>query len=157
MEALLSALIVAVLANLLVQYIQNWLNQKREDRKLLLQTLPILSKLKPHLDEYYAPQSQEIDELSRELILVAGGVHTRSYGKLADKLVDFVMKPDKRVDKLDELFKEVSEKVSKPINRGNKKEKQFFKKVAEELKQIMEKEDKARQKKGGENEKKELS
>ena len=147
MEGLLSALIVAVLTNLLVQYTQNWLNQKREDRKLLLQTLSILSKLKPHLGEYYAPQSQEIAELSRELMIVAGGVHTRSYGKLADKLVDFVKKPDKRVDKLDELFQEVSEEVSKPINRVNKKEKQFFKKVAEELKQIMEKEDKAREEK----------
>ena len=136
MEGLLSVLILTVLGNIISEYYQNWLNHRREDRKRLLQTLNTLLKIKPYLVEYYPPPSPELDELCRELLLSASGVHTKNYRGLADKLVEFARKADKRTDELIELFQQVAAKVSKPLDRFHRKQNKLFAKALEELRKV---------------------
>jgi len=126
---------LASIAGIATQVFQNHALIKRKDKELLLEALEILIGLEPILDDLPKSRS-ELSWPCNRILSIAIRIQTKKYRGLALKLIEFSLKDAKHTkEELNNLLDEIRPKISKPFSIFNKKQNEFFKKVAEELKQ----------------------
>lgn len=131
--------LLALIGGFLTQKYQNRLLIIKEDRKLLFEALDILVDLESKFDAFPAARD-EINQPLRKLFAVARRIQSGRFLGLAEKLIEFVQKEVKHTkDELIKLIEEVSKEISRPLSAFQRKENAFFKKVAEELRAMREK------------------
>lgn len=158
-ETLLMVLgaILAIAGGFLHQMYQNSLTNKRKDRELLHQAEETLKEMLPILDNMPASR-EELNDPCKKLFSIAIRIWVKSNLDLAKRMIEFVRKDgEKTEDKARQLLIDIADRIGKALDMFHKEQNELFAKAGEELKQRMEREDKARQKNRGENEKKELS
>jgi len=129
---------LALIGGFLTQKYENYNLQKREDRELLLKGLDILIDLEPILNSTPAAR-RNIEEPCKALFAFARRVQTKRYYGLAEKLIEFASRDGKHTKENSvELIDELRREISKPFDIFHRKERVFFDKVAEELRQMRE-------------------
>jgi hypothetical protein len=133
--------LLALLGGFLTQRYQNHILKKREDRELLLRALDVLIDLEAILDALPAAR-EDVKKPCKEIFASARRIQTKSYYGLAEKLIEFALKDVKHTEEeLNKLIDEIRAEISKPFDIFHRKEKKFFEKVAEELREMREKEE----------------
>jgi hypothetical protein len=127
--------ILAVIGGILTQIYQNCVVRGREDRELLLKALDILFDMESILNGLPAARS-DVETSCNELFHNARRIQTRRYRKLAEELIEFALKDVKHTrEDWDKLMDEIVAEISKPYYGYHEKEKEFFKKVAKEIRE----------------------
>jgi hypothetical protein len=131
---------LALLGGFLTQKYQNHILKKREDRELLLKALDILIDLEPILNALPAAR-EDVKKPCKELFAIARRIQTKSYYGLAEKLIEFALKDVKHTEEeFNKLIDEIRAEISQPFDVFHRKQTEFFKKVAEELREMREEE-----------------
>lgn len=134
--------ILALLGGFLTQKYQNYILQKREDRELLLKALDILIDLEPILNALPVAR-EDVKKPCKAIFASARRIQTKSYYGLAEKLIEFALKDVKHTEEeLNKLIDEIRAEICKPFDIFHRKEREFFKKVAKELREMREEEKK---------------
>jgi len=131
--------VLALAGGIITQNYQSHVLGKKEDRELLLRALDILIDLEPDFNALPAAR-EDVIKPCKELFAIARRIQTRRYHRLGEKLIDFALKDVRHTEQgLDELIDEMRAEISKPFDVFHRKEKKFFEKVAEELRNLGEK------------------
>jgi hypothetical protein len=137
--------ILAIAGGFLHQMYQNNLTQKRDDRELLHQAEETFIEMLPKLGDIQSPPG-EVDESCKKLLSIAIRIWVKDNLDLAKRMVEFARKDgEKTKDNARQLLKDIADRIGKALDMFHKEQNELFAKAAEELKQRMKREDKAKQ------------
>ncbi len=130
--------LLALMGGVLTQVYQNNVLRKREDRELLLRALDLLIEIEPILDSFPTAQ-EDAKKLCTDIFSIARRIQTKRYRGISEDLVEFSLKNVKQTkEEANRIIDELRSKISIPFDVFHKKEKEFFKKVATEIKKMRE-------------------
>lgn len=137
--------VLAIAGGFLHQMYQNCLTNKRKDRELLHQAEETLIEMLPKLGDIQPPPG-EVDEPCKKLLSIANRIWVKSNLDLAERMIEFAKKDgEKTKDNARKLLIDTADRIGKALDMFHKKQNGLFAKAAEELKQRMERKDKAKQ------------
>ena len=128
--------ILALAGGIIAQNYQSRIETKKEDRDLLFKALDILIDLEPYFNALPAAH-EDVIKPCKKIYAIARRVQTRHYRQLGEKLIEFAQKDVQHTkESLEKIIDEMGTEISKPFDIFHRKEKEFFAKAAEELRNM---------------------